>query len=100
MPDAARAAWGCQIAIHSFPGGPMLPPSRRLALFALVLAAACADNPATGPRAELSTDPDHGDGPRLAVMTLNLYVGADVDAVIGALASSNPSDDLPALESA
>lgn len=33
----------------------------------------------------------------VTVMTQNLYVGADVDAVIGALASPNPSDDLPAL---
>jgi hypothetical protein len=30
-------------------------------------------------------------------MTQNLYVGADVDAVIGALASPDPGDDFPAL---
>jgi hypothetical protein len=30
-------------------------------------------------------------------MSQNLYVGADVDLVIRALASPDPSDDLPAL---
>jgi len=30
-------------------------------------------------------------------MTQNMYVGADVDAVIGALASPDPNDDVPAL---
>lgn len=33
----------------------------------------------------------------ITVMTQNLYVGADVDAVIGALASPDPTDDVPAL---
>ena len=33
----------------------------------------------------------------ITVMTQNLYVGADVDAVIGALASPDPNDDVPAL---
>ena len=33
----------------------------------------------------------------VTVMTQNLYVGADVDAVIGALASPNPNDDVPTL---
>lgn len=37
---------------------------------------------------------------RLSVLTRNLYVGADVDAVIGALASPAPEDDLPALAAA
>ena len=30
-------------------------------------------------------------------MTWNMYVGADVDAVIAALLSPDPSDDQPAL---
>ena len=34
---------------------------------------------------------------RLSVVTRNLYVGADVDAVIAALVSASPDDDLPAL---
>jgi endonuclease/exonuclease/phosphatase family metal-dependent hydrolase len=33
----------------------------------------------------------------VTVMTQNLYVGADVDLVIGALGTPDPSDDLPAL---
>jgi endonuclease/exonuclease/phosphatase family metal-dependent hydrolase len=33
----------------------------------------------------------------VSVMTRNMYVGLDVDAVIGALASADPTDDLPAL---
>ncbi len=38
------------------------------------------------------------DGRRgLVVMSQNIYVGADVDAVIGALASPDPTDDLPTL---
>jgi len=34
---------------------------------------------------------------RLTVMTRNMYIGADVDRVIGALATPDPTDDLPAL---
>ncbi len=37
---------------------------------------------------------------RVGVMTRNMYVGADVDAVIFALASPDPTDDYPALEQA
>lgn len=76
---------------------------RMLAVAALVAIAACADQ--TAPTEPLT--PDAGGveehfgrqgGPRdLSVMTQNLYVGADVDAVIGALASPDPDDDIPAL---
>jgi len=38
----------------------------------------------------------HGQG-GLVVMSQNMYVGADVDAVIAALASPDPNDDLPTL---
>ncbi len=34
---------------------------------------------------------------RITVMTRNMYIGADVDRVIGALATPDPTDDLPAL---
>jgi len=53
---------------------------------------ACQDDP-TGPQ-----DPSlKSEGPPIVVMTRNLYVGADLDAVIGALLSPDPDDDLPAL---
>jgi endonuclease/exonuclease/phosphatase family metal-dependent hydrolase len=41
-----------------------------------------------------------GGAGRIVVMTQNMYVGADVDAVIGALLSPSPDDDLPALQAA
>jgi len=74
-----------------------------LVLLVAVLGQACSDG--TGP-----TDPIAADGAlidehlgrnegagRLTVMTQNLYVGADVDAVITALATPDPDDDIPAL---
>jgi endonuclease/exonuclease/phosphatase family metal-dependent hydrolase len=36
----------------------------------------------------------------LVVMSQNIYVGTDVDAVIGALTTSDPNDDVPALVAA
>jgi hypothetical protein len=77
-------------------------PVRHRALF-LTLAglavAACGDD-VTSPA--LEPDLHHG-GPRapgITVLTRNAYIGADVDAVIGALMSPDPSDDLPALTTA
>ncbi len=65
---------------------------------ALILAGACSDQSDTpfGPDA---MDPAtvHAGSSDLIVMTRNLYVGADVDAVIAALASPDPADDIPAL---
>ncbi|TFG44181.1 MAG: hypothetical protein E4H41_08065 [Gemmatimonadales bacterium] len=74
-----------------------------LAVLTLVLGQACSD--ATAPTAAaldegaiLSEHFDRGDGRgEVSVMTQNLYVGADVDAVIAALASLDPDDDIPAL---
>jgi endonuclease/exonuclease/phosphatase family metal-dependent hydrolase len=69
---------------------------RKLApVILLTLACACGDNPlapASDPAAQAQ-----GGARRLAVLTRNLYVGADVDAVIAALVSPSPDDDLPAL---
>ena len=64
-----------------------------LAVAAVVLCAACTDRSATAPAFNISAGGPQG----ITVMSQNLYVGADVDAVIGALASPDPSDDLPAL---
>ena len=70
-----------------------------LALLALT-SLACAD-PAGPDRAATATasslgHDSHGAG-RITVMSRNLYVGADVDRVIGALATPDPADDIPAL---
>jgi len=62
---------------------------------ALALAAACAE-PA-GPTTSLFADRQHDGGRGVTAFTQNLYIGADVDVVIGALASPDPADDLPAL---
>ena len=72
--------------------------SRCFALVGISLAAACngdADS-LTAPPQESSALRSDG-RPELTVMTRNLYIGADVDAVIGALASPDPSDDVPSL---
>jgi Endonuclease/Exonuclease/phosphatase family len=70
---------------------------RLLLTSSLLLAGACSDR-------DLPFSPDipdptqaHEAAADLAVMTRNLYVGADVDAVIGALATADPADDIPAL---
>lgn len=76
---------------------------RLLALAAVLVAGACADeNTPTGPATTDAAAIDaHGGrwgaGRDLTVMTQNLYVGTDVDAVIAALASPDPDDDIPAL---
>ncbi|HET7471357.1 MAG TPA: endonuclease/exonuclease/phosphatase family protein [Gemmatimonadales bacterium] len=71
---------------------------RPLLIAALVLAGACSDQ-SDAPFGAEAMDPTsvHPGSVDLAVMTRNLYVGADVDAVIAALASSDPADDIPAL---
>lgn len=65
-------------------------------LAALGMLAACSEPtspPLESPSAQLARGATH----TVTAMTQNMYVGADVDAVIGALASPNPSDDIPAL---
>ncbi len=71
----------------------------------LFLGVACSEG--VSPSAPAMLDGRGGDaGPtargaeRVVVMTQNMFVGADVDAVIGALLSPSPDDDLPALEAA
>ena len=74
-----------------------------LTVAAVLVVPACADDATpTGPVApdEASLDAHRGrsvGGRGLTVMTQNLYVGTDVDAVIAALASPDPDDDIPAL---
>ncbi|HYT81949.1 MAG TPA: hypothetical protein VEK86_00760, partial [Gemmatimonadales bacterium] len=71
---------------------------RPLVLAALVgLVAGCVDRAPTAPLAELRFSGSEGAAAGVTAMTQNLYVGADVDAVIGALASPDRNDDIPAL---
>ncbi len=76
---------------------PLFP--RAVLVSVVVLLPACADHnpvaPALHPAFNISAPPA---GARdVTVMTQNLYVGADVDLVIHALATPDPNDDLPAL---
>jgi endonuclease/exonuclease/phosphatase family protein len=68
-----------------------------LPLAIAVLVVACADRAPTGPVAQFRSGTSDAGSRGITAMTQNLYVGADVDAVIGALASPDPSDDVPAL---
>ncbi len=74
-----------------------------LAVLALAFTQACSEDsmptaPALGDEAGIEEHGGRIDGNRdVTVMTQNLYVGADVDAVITALATPDPNDDIPAL---
>lgn len=64
----------------------------------LLTVAACHDAPLGGNKPFLSTRSSGPERPKsVSVFSQNLYVGADVDAVIGALASEDPADDFPTL---
>lgn len=65
------------------------------ALLATALLAACSE-PASAPDLRA----DNGVATAFSVMTRNTYVGADVDAVILALADGNPDNDFAALSAA
>lgn len=67
-------------------------------LLLLPLVFACADAEPFGPgSAESPTLRSGASATRLGLMTQNMYVGTDVDALILALASPDPTDDLPGL---
>ena len=65
----------------------------------MLLTTACDSNPISGlDDQSLHRQSSHGRGAnRIVVMTRNLYVGAEVDSVIAALATPDPSDDITAL---
>ncbi|HWB41356.1 MAG TPA: endonuclease/exonuclease/phosphatase family protein [Gemmatimonadales bacterium] len=69
-----------------------------LAASLLLAASACSDMTSPDPAATGIGDGSAEFGARrLVLMTQNLYVGADVDAVLLALVTPDPADDLPAL---
>jgi len=76
---------------------------RLLAVAAVFLSQACADQtdptaPVAGDAVGIQEHLGRREGAEdVTVMTQNLYVGADVDAVITALATPDPDDDVPAL---
>ena len=68
------------------------------ALVASLLACACADTPTgVAPRLEEAASFETAGARRVGVMTQNLYVGTDVDAVLVALMTPDTNDDIPAL---
>lgn len=73
-------------------------------LCALAFATACTEAAPLGPSSDArlaAAPPADGRTTRaVTVMTRNLYIGADADLVIGALATPDPDDDFPALLSA
>lgn len=79
---------------------------QRIAAFvvAVLALAACQDAPIMGPSADGIPDPlldaSRSNARAVSVYNQNLYVGADLDAVLAALTNGDPADDLPAVQQA
>jgi len=74
----------------------------RLVVAIAILAMACSDE-TSDPEGMLgpgAVDPEAHAPSGLIVLTRNLYVGTDLDAVLGALQTPDPADDLPTLVTA
>ena len=70
----------------------------RLMLFVAAGAlAVCAKQGALEPQPGASFSVSGRGARQITVMTRNMYIGADVDAAMAALATPDPSDDLPAM---
>jgi len=73
----------------------------RLMLFvAATVFAACAEEGALEPQPDASFSVSGRGARHVTVMTRNMYIGMDVDAAMAAIASPDPSDDLPAMMAA
>jgi hypothetical protein len=75
---------------------------RRLTQFLLIgcgaLLVGCSDQTGSAPTSPGNVVvPAEEHGARVVVMTQNLYIGADVDKIIIALATPDPNDDVPTL---
>jgi endonuclease/exonuclease/phosphatase family metal-dependent hydrolase len=68
-----------------------------LGLGALIFAAACGEKDATSPNLSTATQPGVG---QVTVMTRNMYVGANHDALKAALLNADASDDVTAIATA
>ncbi|HEY8256521.1 MAG TPA: endonuclease/exonuclease/phosphatase family protein [Gemmatimonadales bacterium] len=70
-----------------------------LCLFVLIGVAACGDESPVTPSAPVAaeTDAPASTSTPIKVMTQNMYPGTNLDLVVAALASPDPSDDAPAL---
>ncbi len=66
-------------------------------LSAVVLAVGCSDSPLEPGNPAISADEAESGAGKVGVVTRNLYVGTDVDAVIAALRTTDQGDDLPTL---
>jgi endonuclease/exonuclease/phosphatase family metal-dependent hydrolase len=75
---------------------------RLMAVATLAATVACSESSPTSPDSLISAEQSAGIGltSPVTAMTRNLYVGADVDAVIRAIATPDPMDDFAALQSA
>ncbi len=75
----------------------MRPACRFIPLIALALAA-CADQSVLEPEAGLSPGVRGNGARQIVVMSRNMYIGADVDPVLQAIVSGDPSQMLAALQ--
>lgn len=70
---------------------------RLVSVVAVAAFAACADQNPVAPQSAVSFSASGQGARHITVLSRNMYVGADVDAAMAALANTDPNDDIPAL---